>query len=407
MVVPSLINATNMVPSPAGTAETDRPTASRRPLASADETEEVDVRESPLEVRPPTPDARCVESPLSSLESAITPTSHFFVRSHFAVPKVDAPQYRLTIEGAVHKPLFLTYEEIRSLPRREVVSVIECAGNSRASVRPRAEGVLWRNGAVGAAHWTGASLRHLLERAGVQPSAVEVVLEGADRGTEPGVNKEIGYEMSISLETALHPDTLIVTEMNGEPLSTAHGFPVRVIVPDWYGMASVKWLTRIVVADRPFDGYFRRRAYAYLYEGDMNEAPHRPVTRMRVKSLITRPREGQVLAAGVHSVRGVAWSGHGRIVRVEVSLGAHPDALEEGTWHPATLSGGESPHSWTHFSFDCPMDHPGYYVLRARATDDKGNVQPLQARWNFRGVGANSMHAVPIEVRPPANVRLG
>ncbi len=380
-------------------------TPARFTRPTAEPTGENEVRNSPLEVRPPTPDALCIESPLASLETAVTPTSHFFVRNHFAVPHIDLRDWRLAIEGEVDRPLLLTYEEIRNLPHRPLRALIECAGNSRSSVRPHPEGVLWRNGAVGTAEWVGTPLRDLLERAKIRPGAVEVLFEGLDHGKEPGLDAEISYGMSITADKALDPDTLLVDEMNGQPLSARHGFPLRAIVPGWYGMASVKWLSRIVVLQQPFEGYFRTRAYAFISEGESAEARHRPVTSVRVKSLVTWPKEGSVLAPGAHRIRGVAWSGVGRIARVEVSIGGLRESLEEETWLPAVLSEPESRHAWTHWEFARELTRPGFYVIRARATDEKGNTQPLEAKWNFRGLGNNSVHQVPLEVRAKASPR--
>jgi DMSO/TMAO reductase YedYZ molybdopterin-dependent catalytic subunit len=374
-------------------------TPARQGAARTEPVAEPDVRNSPLEVRPPTADALCIETPLASLETPITPTSHFFVRNHFAVPHVELDHWRLAIEGEVERPLLLTYDDLRALPHRPLKALLECAGNSRSSVRPHPEGVLWRNGAVSTAEWAGTPLRGVLESARVKPGAIEVMFEGLDHGKEPGVGAEINFGMSITLDKAIDPDTLLVDEMNGRPLAPRHGFPVRAIVPGWYGMASVKWLSRIVVLRHPYQGYFRARAYAYIPEGEAAEAPHRPVTTVRVKSLVTWPKEGSVLKPGPHRIRGVAWSGVGRIARIEVSVGGLRESLEEETWHPATIVGAEAPHTWTHWEYRREIRRPGFYVVRVRATDEKGNVQPIEAKWNFRGLANNSVHQVPVEIR--------
>ena len=330
----------------------------------------------------------------------ITPTGHFFVRSHFAVPQVVLEQWRLVVEGAVDHPFTLSAEQLQGLPHEELEVVLECAGNSRASVRPRPEGVLWRNGAVGTARWRGVSLRTLLERAKPHSDALEVLFEGLDHGKEPGVGSELSFAMSVPLPKAMDRDTLIVDEMNGEPLTPRHGFPARAVVPGWYGMASVKWLTRINVLRQPFRGYFQARAYAFIPEGESAEAFHRPATTVRVKSLVTWPKEGQVLPVGTHRIRGVAWSGAGRVSRVDVSVGGLSERLEEETWHSAVLTESGARYTWTHWDFTCDLSRAGFYVIRARATDEKGNHQPFEAKWNFRGLANNSMHQVPIEVLP-------
>jgi DMSO/TMAO reductase YedYZ molybdopterin-dependent catalytic subunit len=364
-----------------------------------------DPRFLPLEVRAPTADALCVEASLSSLDAAVTPTNRFFIRSHFPVPKIDPASWRLTIDGQVDRPGTWTLDDLRELPHRDLTATMECAGNGRVTVRPKAEGVLWGHGAVSTARWRGVPLRTLLEAARVKPTAAEVLFRGADRGKEPGASGEISYEMSISITKALDADTLLVDEMNGAPLSPNHGFPVRMIVPGWYGMASVKWLTHVSLTDEPFQGHFRSRAYAYIFEGDPAERPKEPVTTMRVKSLITWPREGAVLAPGPHKVRGVAWSGDSPILRVDVST--EPATGSGEVWRPARLVGRSTRHAWVQWEFFFDIPQAGFYVIRARATDELGHTQPAQAKWNFRGVGNNSIHCIPIEVRaggPPDSV---
>jgi DMSO/TMAO reductase YedYZ molybdopterin-dependent catalytic subunit len=231
----------------------------------------------------------------------------------------------------------------------------------------------------------------------VRGTATEVLFEGADRGAEPGVAREIPYQMSIPVSKAFHPETLLATEMNGAPLSPSHGFPVRALVPGWYGMASVKWLTRIAFLDHPFDGYFRTRAYVYIPEGTKSDQPRVPVGAVRVKSLVTWPSEGAVISTGAHRIRGVAFSGEAPILRVDVST--EPASGGGEVWKPARLRAPASRHSWTHFETIIDLPHPGFYVIRARATDENGTTQPVHAEWNFRGVGNNSIHCVPVEVR--------
>lgn len=352
----------------------------------------------PLEVRAPTPDARCVEASLSSLADPVTPTNRFFIRSHFAVPHIDRDTWRLAVHGQVDRPVALTYAEFERLPRHELIVTMECAGNSRSTVRPKPEGVLWGHGALGTGRWRGVRLRDVLERVGVRARAVEVVLGGADRGTEPGQEDEIPYAMSVDLSKAMHEDTLLADEMNGEPLARSHGFPVRAVVPGFYGMASVKWLTEIELVDRPFDGYFRTRAYAYIREGQRTHEPTVPATTIRVKSLITWPREGQAVPAGDHVLRGLAWSGEGAITRVEISV----TPLHAGgeVWKVARHDPPSSRYAWSHWELPLHLSEAGFYILRVRAIDERGNAQPVQAEWNFRGLGNNSIHCVPIEVLP-------
>ncbi|HYA57247.1 MAG TPA: sulfite oxidase [Thermoplasmata archaeon] len=350
-----------------------------------------------MAVGPDDGNAPCRESPLAALESEITPTDRFFVRSHFPVPAVDAVRWRVVVDGEVRQRLSLTLGQLKRMPHHDVVATVECAGNSRSSMSPRAEGVLWGHGAVGTARWRGVPLAFILERAGLNPGVHEVVLRGADRGKEPGANGVIDYEMSVPIEKATDPDTLVVDSMNGRPLELRHGFPLRVVVPGWYGMASVKWLTRVTAVASPFKGYFRGRAYTYIHEGEAFEGPRAPATTARVKALITWPGERHVLSQGRHRVRGVAWSGDAAIARVEVS--GSPNSDDRLSWRPARLRPSLSPYAWRHWEVELDLLRPGFYTLRARATDARGRRQPMRADWNYRGIGNNSVHCVPVEVR--------
>jgi sulfite oxidase len=341
----------------------------------------------------------CAETPLGSLNSWITPNDRFFVRSHFAVPEVDVASWRLVVDGEVDRPLSLSFEDLRKETVRTVVTTMECAGNSRSSVYPPAQGVRWRHGALGTAQWTGVSLWDVLQKADIRPAAIEAVFEGADRGHEPGVPEELVYAMSVPVVKAEHPDTLLAFAMNGEPLTPAHGYPVRVIVPGWYGMASVKWVTKVSLIDHSFRGYYRTKPYTFIHEGDDPNVLRKPVTSLQVKSVITSPTEGATVPTGRLMVCGAAWSGEAAISRVEVAVGLPEEDGGEATWRPATLLGPTAPHAWVRWEIPLDFDRPGYFVLRTRATDERGDTQPMRADWNFRGVANNSIHAVPLIVR--------
>jgi DMSO/TMAO reductase YedYZ molybdopterin-dependent catalytic subunit len=333
-------------------------------------------------------------APLASLDTWVTPTSLFFIRTHFPfLPELDITDWRLTVEGEVERPLRLQYDDLWHLPSKELGCLLECAGNSRAAVQPPVEGLLWDHGGVGNARWKGVPLCTVLEQVGVKATAQEVLLEGADCGKERGASGESGYAMSLPLDKAMHPDTLLAYEMNGAVLSPEHGYPIRAVVPGWYGMTSVKWLRRIVALDQPFQGYHQSQYYVFIKEGVQHGAHKERVTSMRVKSLITWPNRGQVLSIGTHSIQGVAWSGQGAVSRVEVST-------DNGrTWHPTNLQDSQSPYAWQQWKFQWQAIEPGYFLIRARATDAQGNTQPEQAPWNFRGFANNSIHAIPVEVR--------
>ena len=342
----------------------------------------------------------CAEAPLSSLDTWVTPTSRFYIRNHFPTPSLDISSWSLTVEGEVERPLLLKYDDLTRLPSKELVSLLECAGNSRTTVQPPVDGVPWEHGAVGTARWRGVPLCTVLEQAGLRATAKEVLFEGADGGKEPAAPEGLVYAMSVPLDKAWHPDTLIVYEMNGEVLSPEHGYPIRMVVSGWYGMASVKWLTRIQVLDHSFQGHHQSQSYVFVKEGDSADSPKEPVTSMLVKSLITWPSRGQVLPTGSHLIRGVAWSGQAPVSSVEVST-----EFEGQTWHSAKLLGPGSPYAWQQWEYQCQISRPGYYVIRARATDAKGDTQPLHAEWNFRGIGINSIHAVPVEARSSLGAR--
>src|SRR4051812_44501796 len=198
-----------------------------------------------------------LESDFSRLDSFITPTDQFYIRNHFAIPKLDPQSWRLKVEGAVRSPLDLTYDELRKMPSETKPVTLECAGNGRVFLTPKVDGAQWQLGAIGNAEWTGVPLAAVLERAGLDPKAIDVVFEGADSGdvakpSRPA--KPFHFARSVPIPLARDGGILLAYKMNGQPLPEAHGFPLRAIVPGWYGMASVKWLTRIVVTDQPFQG---------------------------------------------------------------------------------------------------------------------------------------------------------
>ncbi len=332
-------------------------------------------------------------TPLGSMKDLETPAANFFVRNHFPIPRLESSGWSLKVTGEVERPFSLGLDALKEMPRREVLVLMECAGNSRGSVQPPIEGLLWDNGAVGTARWTGVPLRSVLEYAGLLDSAVEVLLEGADRGNQQGTTGEMGYSMSLPMDKALHPDTLLAYDMNGESLSPEHGYPLRAVVPGWFGMTAVKWLTGIQVLSQPFWGFHQNDYYVYVGEGYDNGSPKERVTYLQVKSLVTLPGRGRILTTGRHEIRGMAWSGQGPVTKVEVST-------DNGrTWQPANLEDSESPYAWRQWTSCWDVSQPGYFLIRARATDQMGKVQPVQVQWNYRGFANNSIHAVPVEVR--------
>ncbi len=327
-------------------------------------------------------------TPFAALRDDITPTPLHYVRSHFPVPKLaaaDVGWWRLEVGGLVNAPLSLSLADIKALPTKTLTVTIECAGNGRSQMRPKPPGVPWDHGAVSTATWKGASLRSVLERAGVSAGAVEAVFTGADVGDKR-------FERSLPLEVALHPDTLLAWEMNGAPLAPDHGYPVRIIVPGWYGMAGVKWVRRIDLTDTPFDGYYQTNHYTFDGEQPDGQVP-RQASKMRVRALILSPLEGDAPKRDVPtSIDGRAWSGEGEITRVDVSTDGGK------SYHEAKVEPRQSPYVWQRFTLAWTPETVGPHVLIARATDAAGNAQPLEPRWNSHGYGNNAVLPVKVEV---------
>ncbi len=327
------------------------------------------------------------ETPLHALREPLTPTALHYVRSNFALPGHDGS---LTIEGAVERPLMLTVEELRAMPAVTLPVTLECAGNGRVGLMPLPTGEPWTGGAVATATWTGVPLRAVLERAAPRPAGVEVAFEGADHGHYKG-GPDIHFARSLPLAWALRPDSpaLLAYAMNGEPLNLDHGAPLRLLVPGWYGMASVKWLARIAVLTEPYEGQFQTRSYVYEWPDRDRE----PVTTMHPRAMITDPAPGDRLSRGPYTVRGKAWSGAGPVTAVEVSVDG------AGEWQPAQLAPPAAPYRWQEWSFEWPGAEIGRHVLRARATDATGATQPDTPPWNRLGYGNNAVQVVVVDVR--------
>lgn len=309
------------------------------------------------------------ETPLDAVLSWVTPTRLFFVRNHFPAPEIDLRTWRLRLEGCVERPMEWTWEELTALPCRTVFATVECAGNGRSFLQPRVAGVPWGAGAIGHAEWTGIPVRALLEEAGVKPDATEVAFEGADRGSESDHPEPMSFARSLPLKKALHRDTLLAIRMNGELLDANHGFPVRLFVPGWYGVASVKWLTRMEVLNRPFRGYFQTTKYTFQRRTSAGIETE-IIGPMQVKSEIIRPRSGEVLGAGTNRIFGIAWAGEEAVARVEVSTDGGR------SWSDADLIGPQAPYSWNLWEYLWEVPAAGNYPLLARAVSATGRVQP-------------------------------
>ena len=331
--------------------------------------------------------------PLEALRFDVTPVGLHYLLTHYDIPVVDPAPWRLTVDGAVSRSLELTLDELRSRPARELAVTMECAGNGRAHVEPHVVSQPWLLEAVGTARWRGASLAGLLEEAGVRGEAVEVLFTGLDRGIEG--DEEQAYARSLPLEEALRADVLLAYEVNGMPLPPQHGFPLRLLVPGWYGMTSVKWLSRVTLLTTQFAGYQQRHSYRLRHEED---DPGEPLSRIQVRALMAPPgipeflTRARTVPAGPVELEGRAWSGEAELAGVEVSVDGgqtwaeaelEPDAL--GRW------------AWRRWRFAWEAQ-PGEHELCCRARDELGNVQPLEPPWNLGGYANNAVQRVPVTV---------
>jgi DMSO/TMAO reductase YedYZ molybdopterin-dependent catalytic subunit len=332
-------------------------------------------------------------TPLAWFDRLLTPTDVFFVRSHFGPPSLD-PGRKLAIEGLVTTPLSMTPDELRAkFPAVTVTAVLQCAGNGRALHAPRVPGVQWGNGAMGQATFTGARLRDVLAAAGPSPDAAYVRIAGADAPPKPTVP---AFVRSIPIARAMDPSTLVAWAMNGEPLTLAHGAPLRLVVPGWAGDHWVKWLSHLGLQKEEADGFYMQTAYKvpiHPVEPGAAVKPEdmRSLTTFPVKSVIARPSDGGKAPAGMQEVAGCAFSGDAPLAKVEVSVDGGK------TWRAASLEGDAGAGRWQIWKlrFDA---RPGRVTAMVRATDRSGNVQPEKAAWNPSGYFYNAWHSVSWEV---------
>ena len=318
------------------------------------------------------------ETKLDQQRGTIVPAGRHYVRTHFGIP-VGPREIRMT--GAGGSARSVTLDEIRAIPPRTLAVTLECAGNGRRFLDPPTPGEQWGVGAVGTAEWTGAALDSVLDGFPLA-SAVEILFRGADEGVPKDLGRRIAYERSLPIEMARGRDVLVAYAMNGRPIPPEHGGPLRLVVPSWYGMASVKWLAEIRLLDRPFGGFFQKDRY--VIEG-------RPLRNIEPRAVIVAPGdEAEVPAGGQVEVRGFAWSGRAPVERVDVSDGGQPLASKQ--------IAGTDPHAWKEFAIPVSLE-PGDHVLIAQATDRDGNTQPVSARWNALGYANNAARATRIRVR--------
>jgi DMSO/TMAO reductase YedYZ molybdopterin-dependent catalytic subunit len=331
--------------------------------------------------------------PLEALRHDITPVGLHYLLTHFDIPHVDDATWRLDVGGRVSNPLSLALDEIKGRPSKTVAVTLECAGNGRALLSPRAISQPWLTEAIGTAEWTGTPLAPILEEAGVDESAAEVVFTGHDRGIQGDV--EHFYERSLPIEEATREEMLLAYAINGQRLPPQHGFPLRLIAPGWYGMTHVKWLRTITVVDEPFRGWQQDVAY-HLRASEEEQGS--PVTRILPRALMIPPGIPEFLSRarfvepGPCLLEGRAWSGWAPVNRVEVSADGGT------TWSEAILREPVSEYAWRGWAYEWEAE-PGEHELSCRASDSAGHTQPASPEWNYDGLCNNAVQRVRVVVR--------
>jgi DMSO/TMAO reductase YedYZ molybdopterin-dependent catalytic subunit len=330
--------------------------------------------------------------PLEGLRYPVTPTGMHYLLVHFDIPMIDGQDWRLEVGGLVSKPLTLTLDEIKKRPAVTLTVTMECAGNGRALMEPRPVSQPWFVEAIGTAQWMGTPIRGVLEDAGVDDDAVEILFTGLDSGVQ---GDEVQYyQRSLSVAEATRAEALLAYEMNGRSLEPQHGYPLRLIIPGWYGMTSVKWLSSIEVIAAPFEGY--QMIGSYRYTQSMDE-PGEPVSLIRVRALMAPPgipdfmTRTRLVEAGRVELIGRAWAGRSDVESVEVSVDGG------AMWSLAELEERVSPYAWREWRFGWQAK-PGTHTLCVRATDAAGSSQPIEQSWNAHGMGNNMVQRVNVIV---------
>jgi DMSO/TMAO reductase YedYZ molybdopterin-dependent catalytic subunit len=335
-----------------------------------------------------------LEMPFDGFDSWITPIERFYVRSHHYTPTVNIAEWRLKIDGEVQQPITLTIDDLKKMPRVELVSVMECAGNGRALFEPPVAGAQWVYGAVGNGRWAGVRLADVLARAKLKDGAQQILFDGADVpvGTMPE------FKRTIPVRKALDRDTILAYEMNGETLPVVHGFPLRVIAAGWGGDSWVKWLTNITVLNHEYDGFFMKTAYRHPGKpvppgSAVDPAQMHPVEGLHIKSTIAAPVDDVRVAPGKPvRIHGVAWSGESPVATVDVSV-------DNGrTWQKAKLGADQAKYGWRLWELTWTPTQAAYYTILSRATDTRGETQPVAQEWNPSGYLNNTVQRVGVNV---------
>jgi DMSO/TMAO reductase YedYZ molybdopterin-dependent catalytic subunit len=323
---------------------------------------------------------------------AVTPNDRMFIRNNLLTPDLSEASHRLMVKGLVDKELTFSVAELKkAFPAVTIQGMLECAGSGRQGYVPNASGTRWLvTGGMGCPMWTGVRLRDVLAAAGVKSNAVHVAGQGGDFGVVATAAPVI---RSIPMAKAMDSDTLIAWGMNDGPLPKVHGFPLRLVTPGWVGSASTKWLHTLTVLDAPFKGTYMDGSYRVprypVKPGDRMPKDAVSTEAWPVKSMITHPAPNTVFKAGKPVlIEGRAWVGEGNIDRVEVSFN------EGRNWQRATINAGGDKYAWRVFSFEYTPRAQGFVTVLARATDDRGNMQPILPAWNPLGYFWNAIHRV-------------
>ncbi|GLH62678.1 sulfite oxidase [Parageobacillus sp. G301] len=329
------------------------------------------------------------ETPIHFLRHVLFEDRYFFRRNHFPYP--SSVHQSVMISGLVQSSFFLSLDQLKRMPSTTLIVPLECAGNQRAKFTPTTFGEQWESGAISQGKWTGIPLKDILTLAKIHRKAKEVIFIGADFGTRNDMDGLFHYARSLPLDKAMHPDTIIAYEYNDSPLSLKRGFPFRLIVPQWYAMASVKWLKYIIVTDQTFTGPFQSIDYVY-YPHPNDDEGKMSVTTMNVNSLIQFPLPYSLHRVGTILVTGIAWTGEGIIQKVEVSV-------DNGqTWNRATLKRLKERYAWVQWEWRWEVHKKGEYTILAKATDSSGRTQPFTSMWNRKGYGYNAIQKVHIKI---------
>lgn len=343
-----------------------------------------------LSARPPD-----YETPVSLLDSLLTPIDAFYVRCHMPVPAATGEAgWTLAVDGEVNAPVALSVADLKRLPQTSVTVTLECAGNGRAFFDPPVAGIQWKKGAVGTAKWTGVRVSDVLKHAGAKAGATHIWAAGADRP----LGKQPPFVRQVPIAKAIHADTIIAWAMNDQPIPAVHGAPLRLVVPGWEGAYAIKWLNKLTVATKEHDGFWVATGYRYptkrVAPGAAVDAKDMaPLTGLVVKSLITTPLDGAVVAPGRVTVAGFAWAGELDIVSVDVSID------NGATWRPARLTGELVDYAWRRFEIAVELPKQETLTILSRASDTRGNVQPMVPQWNPSGYLWNAPDQIRVEVK--------